>query len=101
LLILGMELADTRWVAGRYEGVATVFRLVVSPVLAWGIGAFLGLQGLDLQVFILQSAMPAAVNSVVLVAEFGGDAGKVARTIVTSTFLSFLTLPLVLWLITR
>jgi predicted permease len=101
LIILGLELSQTQWVASRYEGSATSFRLLLAPLLAWGIGTLLDLQGLDLQVFILQSAMPAAVNSVVLVAEFGGDAAKVARTIVTSTLVSFLTLPLVLWLTTR
>ncbi|NQZ63881.1 AEC family transporter, partial [Crocosphaera sp.] len=52
---------------------------------------------LDLQVFILQSAMPTAVNTIVLAAEFGGESTKVARTIVVTTLLSFLTLPLVLW----
>lgn len=98
LIILGLELANTRWVARRYEWSAASFRLLLSPLLAWGLGTLLDLRGLDLQVFILQSAMPAAVNSVVLVAEFGGDVARVARTIATSTLTSFLTLPLVLWL---
>jgi hypothetical protein len=56
------------------------------------------LTGLDLQVLVLQSAMPVAVNTIVLVTEFGGDSVKVARTIVTTTLASLLTIPFILWL---
>ncbi|MEC4806693.1 MAG: hypothetical protein SAJ72_20750 [Jaaginema sp. PMC 1080.18] len=54
---------------------------------------------LELQVFVLQAAMPTAVNSLVFVTEFGGDAPRVAKTIVASTLLSLVTLPVVLTLI--
>ena len=64
-------------------------------------GQALQLEALDLQVLVLQSAMPAAVNAVVLVTEFGGDAARVARTVVISTLMSFVTLPLVLWVSTH
>ncbi|NES00827.1 MAG: AEC family transporter, partial [Symploca sp. SIO1B1] len=56
------------------------------------------LEGLDLQVLVLQAAMPTAVNTIVLVT-FGGDAPRVARTVVVSTLMSFVTLPLVLWIL--
>ena len=36
--------------------------------------------------------MPTAVSSVVLVSEFGGDQELVAKAIVTSTLISFITL---------
>jgi hypothetical protein len=42
--------------------------------------------------------MPVAVNTIVLVTEFGGDSVKVARTIVTTTLASLLTIPFILWL---
>lgn len=98
LIILGLELADTRVKVGRYEFSALSLRLLLAPLLAWGIGQALAMPTLDLQVFILQSAMPCAINSIVLVAEFGGDAPRTARTIVASTLVSFLTLPLILGL---
>jgi predicted permease len=100
LLVLGIQLAGTHFAIGQYELLATAIRLFVSPAIAYGVGQALRLEGLDLQVLILQSAMPAAVNTVVLVTEFGGDVPKVARTIVTTTLMSCLTLPLVLWLCT-
>ena len=96
LIILGMQLASTGVSIGTYELLATPLRLFLAPLLSGLVGWYLGLRELDLQVFILQSAMPTAVNSVVLVTEFGGDVAKVAQTVVITTLLSFLTLPLVL-----
>ncbi|ERN42021.1 putative permease [Rubidibacter lacunae KORDI 51-2] len=100
LLILGMQLAMTPFVLGRYEVSVSLLRLLVGPAIAFGIGRLLRLEGLDLQVLVLQCAMPSAVNTVVWAAEFGGDAGRVARTVVVSTVLALVTLPLVLWLLT-
>ncbi|MBE9030143.1 AEC family transporter [filamentous cyanobacterium LEGE 11480] len=101
LLTLGIQLSKTQFVFGRYEFFGAVLRLVVSPLLALGIGRGLGLSGLDLQVLVLQSAMPVAVNSLIWVTELGGDTVRVARTIVLSTLLSLGTLPGILWLMTR
>lgn len=101
LVVLGMQLAATPWEVGPYELFAAGLRLLVGPAVAWGVGTLVRLEGLDLQVFLMQSAMPSAVNAVVLVGEFGGDVARVARTIVLSTLLSFLSLPAVLWLVTR
>ncbi|MBZ8179997.1 AEC family transporter [Oscillatoria salina] len=99
LLILGLQLAQTSFKVGIYEAFAAAMRLLISPAIAYAVGLMLGLADLDLQVLVLQSAMPTAVNTVVLVTEFGGDAPRVAKTVVVSTVLSFLTLPLVLWAI--
>ncbi|MEO0538324.1 MAG: AEC family transporter [Cyanobacteria bacterium P01_A01_bin.123] len=101
LLTLGIQLSRTQFAFGRFELLGAALRLVVSPLLAYGIGRVLNLSGLDLQVVVLQAAMPVAVNSLIWVTELGGDTVRVARTIVFSTLLSFLTLPMVLWLSAR
>ncbi|MGF1567758.1 MAG: AEC family transporter [Nodosilinea sp.] len=98
LLTLGIQLSQTPLVFGRYELLGAGLRLLVSPLLAYSLGTLLGLGGLDLQVVVLQAAMPVAVNSLIWVTELGGDSVRVARTIVLSTLLSLLTLPIVLWL---
>lgn len=98
LLLLGVQLASTRFGVGRYETAASCLRLGVAPLVAYGVGKLFHLTGLDLQVLVLQSAMPVAVNTIVLVTEFGGDSVKVARTIVTTTLASLLTIPFILWL---
>lgn len=98
LLMLGIQLSRTQFIFGRYEWFGAALRLLVSPLLAYIVAGRVGLSGLELQVVVLQAAMPVAVNSLIWVTELGGDTVRVARTIVLSTFLSFLTLPVVLWL---
>ena len=100
LILLGMQLARTRFELGFSELLAASIRLLIAPSIAYGVGNFLHLTGLDLQVLVLQSAMPTAVNSLVLVSEFGGDKDFTARVIVTSTLLSFISIPIILWLLT-
>lgn len=101
LLTLGIQLSRTQITFGRAEMFGAFLRLFISPLLAYGIGRGLGLSGLDLQVLVVQAAMPVAVNSLIWVTELGGDTVRVARTIVLSTLLSFFTLPTILWLLTR
>ncbi|RZM81980.1 AEC family transporter [Leptolyngbya iicbica] len=97
LITLGMQLAKTQFYLDRPVLVAAGLRLVLGPAIALIIGGAIGLQGQDLQVLVLQGAMPTAVNTFIWVTEFGGDADLVARAIVLSTLLSFITLPSILW----
>jgi len=99
LLTLGMQMSQTRFQVGAFEGVASSLRLLLAPLLAYGVGFILGLPHLEHQVLVLQSATPVAVNAFLLTREFGGEAPRVARSVVVSTFLAFLTIPLFLLLI--
>jgi len=60
----------------------------------------LGITGLTRQVILTESAMPTAVISGVLAAEFGADTEFVTATILVSTLLSIVTLSVLLALIT-
>lgn len=77
----------------------STLRLLLAPLLAHGVGALLGLGSLEHKVLVLQSAMPTAVNAFLMSQAFGGEAARAARSVVATTLLSFLTLPLVLWLL--
>jgi len=99
LLTLGIQLSQTPFAFGWSELFAAGLRLVVAPAIAFATATLLGLDGLELQVFVIQAAMPVAVSSVIWVSELGGDTAYVARTIVLSTLLSLVTLPLVLGVI--
>ena len=96
LILLGMQLSESRFKPKIREIVTAIARLLIAPTVAYFIGRLLQLELLSLQVLVLQSAMPTAVNSFVIVSEFGGDKDLVARAIVTSTIMSFITLPIVL-----
>lgn len=99
LVTLGMQLAQNPLRLGGYELLAAGLRLLIAPIIALGIGTGLRLTGLDLQVLVLQSAMPTAVNTLIWVNEFGGEPARVAQTIIGSTLLSLITLPMMLSLI--
>ena len=96
LILLGIQLSETTFRPGIKEIILAIARLLIAPAIAYGIGRGLQLETLSLQVLVLQSAMPTAVNSFVIVSEFGGDKDLVARAIVTSTLMSFITLPIIL-----
>ncbi len=98
LILLGMQLSNTDFNLGIKEIFTVTTRLLVSPFIAYTVGNFLSLEELSLQVLVLQCAMPTAVNSLVVVTEFGGNTDLVARAIVLSTISCFVTLPFILWL---
>lgn len=62
LVTLGIQLSRTPLGVGRYELLATGLRLLLSPLLAYGVGQGLGLTGLDLQVVVLQAAIGSAAS---------------------------------------
>ena len=96
LILLGIQLSESNFKPKIREIITAIARLLIAPTVAYFIGRLLQLELLSLQVLVLQSAMPTAVNSFVIVSEFGGDKDLVARAIVTSTIMSFITLPIVL-----
>lgn len=100
LAVLGVQLSRAS-VRGRMQPIvlASVLRLLVGPLIAVGLVALLGLEGLTRQVAIVQSAMPTAVITGVLAVEFGADAELVTATILVSTVASVITLSVLLsWL---
>ncbi|MCS7057966.1 MAG: AEC family transporter [Meiothermus sp.] len=99
LLTLGIQIARSKPEWGVFELKASGLRLLAAPGLAALAGWALGLERLDLQVLVLQSAMPIAVNAFLMAGEFGGNAPRAARAVVASSVLSFATVPLVLLLI--
>jgi len=99
LLTLGIQIARSKPEWGGFELQASALRLVAAPLLAALAGWVLGLERLDIQVLVLQSAMPIAVNAFLMAGEFGGDGVRAARAVVASSVLSFVTIPVVLLLI--
>ena len=78
----------------------SLLKLTFPPLVAYGVALMLGLQGLDLQVLVLQTCMPTAVSTLVITKEFGGNDSMVTKTIIISTLMSFISIPIVIWLIT-
>jgi len=93
LVILGAQVSDVKMGRDLYPvAVAGLLRLLVSPVLAFLLAWFLGLDGLVLKVVIIQAAMPAAVNSLVLAIRFDTQPVFVGSVILVTTVASLVSL---------
>lgn len=100
LIILGGQLGRTKMMSGNLQPlVCTFIRLVVSPLIALGIGMLLGMTGVMLKVFILVMGMPPAVFTTVLAAQFGSALNEVSKAVFIATLFSFATLSIILYLI--
>ena len=71
-------------------------KLVVHPLLVWVVGLAAIFMGLRLQhetlvVLVLLAALPSASNVSLLTERYGAHSGRVARIILVSTSLAFLT----------
>jgi malonate transporter len=85
-----------------YAPVALV-KLFVHPLLVFALAAAvhrLGapLSSFQVMVLTLAAALPSASNVSLLAERYGADNGRVARIIMTSTVLAFVSFPLLAWL---
>jgi predicted permease len=80
-------------------GVNTVARLVLMPLLAWGITRYLGLPSMEAAVVVVFFAIPSATASYVLTRQLGGNAPMMAGVLTLQTLLAIASLPLILGLL--
>lgn len=72
---------------------ATVERLIVVPLIAWGMGALAGLSAIEAGVVLLFAALPTAQSCYVMTASMRGDAATVAGVTTAQTIAAVATLP--------
>lgn len=97
LLALGVSLGRFQISSLRRSVALSVFRLLMGFVVSVGVAEVLGLTGAARGILIMQSTMPIAVFSYLFAVRYQRNPEEVAGTVVLSTILSFLTLPLLLW----
>jgi hypothetical protein len=73
-----------------------VLTLAVTPLIAFGASAALGLEGTARQAAILQSGMPSAVLTTILALEFDVAPAFVTACVTLSTVISPLTVTLLI-----
>ncbi|MCD7781175.1 MAG: AEC family transporter [Methanosphaera sp.] len=88
---LGKNLSDS--------GFVIIFRLLVSPILMCIIMLSLGYSSFISSVAIVESAMPIAMNGLVLSLRYDLDSNLMASMVFTSTVLSIITLPVIIYLL--
>ena len=101
MILLGMQLAQIelksiKWKANMY-GVIT--RNFLSPLIAWGIVSFLGIEGLVAKILILIAAMPSAASIAIYAVQFDNNSETVSSITLMTTLLSIVTIPILLYIL--
>lgn len=96
--VFGMQLAEMQFTRTmlRAVSIASVLRLLVSPVLAYAILTLLGVTGINFRVGLVQTSTPAPILPLMYAIRFNRSPDLLAATIIVTTLLSALTLPLVI-----
>lgn len=84
------------------KGITAYFlavKLLALPAIAYGLGIWIGLTTLQLQIAVMFCALPTASSAYVLAARMGGNGPMVAFLISSGTLLSIVTLPMWLMLV--
>ena len=76
---------------GFWSGMA--MRMLVGPLVAWGLLVILSIEGTLFAVILILSAMPATVNAVILAEQYDAAPKLVSRCILWTTLASFIVLP--------
>ncbi len=77
---------------------AVIIKLAVVPVISFTAAFFLGIKGTALSACFIEGAMPTMVLSLLIAAKFRLDVPLSAFMIITTTVLSFITLPFAIYL---
>lgn len=96
-LLAAIPMREMFWGSEVYVGSA--IRLIILPLLVYGLLRLIRLPQDVFQVCVILSAMPAAANTAIFAERFGGDASLSSRVISISTILSILTMPLIFLLL--
>lgn len=101
LLVLGMGIAGYG-VRGALAQSLTIcaLKLVLQPLVVWGLALLLGLPTIELQAVVLLASLSVGANVYIVSEQFDTLQGPVASSLVLSTALAAVTAPLLLAIVT-
>lgn len=101
MLVLGMQLAMIvrKRVAYRFVTATTIIRMILSPVIAAVLLHFLPIDDLLKSVLVIQAAMPGSANTTMFAVQFDTEPDLVSFTTLSTTLLSLVTVPIVLYIV--
>ncbi|WP_342527856.1 AEC family transporter [Chryseomicrobium sp. FSL W7-1435] len=102
LITLGAQLStiEVKSLINKTVVLSSFFRLLMGPVVAFGLILALGLEGVIAQSLLIASAFPTSRNSASLALEYDVDANTAAQTVLFSTVVSALTVTVVIYVST-
>ena len=78
--------------------IGIIGKLLFTPLVMMSVAYAFGIKGLERDVLLIAAAVPTAMNGYVLARKMGGDAELYATISTVQTVVSFVTIPLLLWL---
>ncbi|WP_256757041.1 AEC family transporter [Cohnella sp. WQ 127256] len=103
LFTLGVQLGSMKSVFNRKlaldVGIASGLRLIVGPLLAWGVILLFDVDKMVAAALIVSSAVPTSLSSVLLAVEFDNEKEFASQTVLVSTVLSIVTVSVVIYLL--
>ena len=93
LVLLGMQLVNIK-MDGHVRPliVTSGMRLLIAPLIAFGLSRLFGMTGASYQAVVIEAAMPVAVTTTILATEFDAEPTFVTTAVLVTTLLSPLTL---------
>jgi predicted permease len=100
LMSLGIALSRLKVVSWTHASILGAVRVIIGPLIGFGLIKFLDLNGYAAGVLLIQSCMPSAVLTYLVGSMYSERkvVDSVASVIVTSTVMSFITIPIVVYL---
>ena len=100
LMSLGIALSRLKVVSWTHASILGAVRVIIGPLIGFGLIKFLNLNGFAAGVLLIQSCMPSAVLTYLVGSMYSERkvVDSVASVIVTSTVMSFITIPIVVFL---
>jgi predicted permease len=97
LIVLGMGLARYGIRGGiRISAAISAIKLIVQPLVTWGLACLIGLPKLETQAIVLLASMSTGVNVYLMSCQFKALEGPAASALILTTLLASVTTPLVL-----
>ena len=97
LLIIGSSLANLpagELIGGFRLWMTSLFRLIIIPLVVWGVFHFFVTNPLLLGVIVVISGMPVATNGTMLCYQYGGNSHDMAQGTFVTTIASLVSIPL-------
>ena len=100
LMSLGIALTKLKVFSLKSAIISTFARLILGPLVALGLIYFFELKGVPAGVLLIQCAMPSAILTYLVGSMYSSKKvfNSIASTIVVSTIVSFLTIPIIVFI---
>ena len=103
LMSLGIALTRLKVISWTHASILGAVRVIIGPIIGFTLIKFLGLTGIAAGVLLIQSSMPSAVLTYLVGSMYSEKRAvdNVASVIVTSTLMSFITAPIIVYISLR